>query len=301
MRQILTIFAIVSAASTAAASDLVLKADHHHVNRADFTPMAAVFTDEHLVATIRLDVYAAPQLPSTKRSLDELRRLDASNWLRSVRWSLRDGKGRELAVPFPKIVSSTVRRRGPNAERAADRDVTVDITTFEARADFGPLPAGDYTLAAGVYHLTSSFPVSIRTGTESDVREVFLEVRARRATSYAEFRELQLERHRINPDRLDPVMEVIDRALVESTLEDARALFATVLEKMEQRRAATTEPAKAQFFQRRLRELRAAERALPEYFSKRGEWMMQRNQAGNYVIRDRKAGTIVRDFARPTE
>jgi hypothetical protein len=301
MRKSFAVLTIVFAASTAAASDLLLKADYHHVNRADMTAMAAVFADEHLVTTIRLDVYAVPQLPSTRRSLDDLRKLDASNWLRAIRWSLRDEQGRELAVPRANLLAASMRQRGPKAPRAADRDVTADCTTFEARLDFGPLPAGDYTLEASIHQLKSAFPLSIRTGQESDVRETFLEVKAGRASSYSEYRELQLERYRINPSRLDPVFEVIDRALRESTLEETRALFAMALEKMEQRRVAATEPAKVQFFERRVRELRATEHELPEYFNHRTEWAMERTSAGNYVIRDRKTGTIVSDFARDHE
>lgn len=132
------------------------------------------------------------------------------------------------------------------------------------------------------------------------MREAYLEFKARRASSYAEFRELQLERYRINPARLDPVIEVMDRALLESTIDDARALFAMALEKMSQRRATATEADKVQFFERRIRELRATERALPEYFNRRSEWAMERTPTGAYVIRDRKSGSIVKDFAANT-
>ena len=299
MRKIVLALAVVLTTNLAA-SDLVVKADHHYVSRAgDLTPMAAVFVDERLIATVKLDVYSVPEIPSTKRYHEELSALTPDSWLTAMRWSLLDADGRDVKLQRPVALRSTVRSRGPNAARASDRDTTVACTTYEARLDFGPLSPGDYTLVATVHGLRSAFPLSVRTGQERDVREKFLEVKASRATTYAEFRALQLERHRVNPSRLDPLFEVIDRALLESTIEDTKELFAVALAKMDERRQKAQEPEKARFFTQRVRELRETERALPEYFARRHEWQMVRDFArGSYVIKDRKAGTVVKDFGQ---
>ncbi len=297
MRKILFILAL-TLSTALSASDLTVKVDYHDVVRpADMSPMPTVFVDEHLIASVQLDVYVVPELRSSSRFYDELRALTPDSWLQAVRWSLTDSEGRDVTLPAPVLLRSTVRERGPNAAQASDRDMTVPCTTYKARLDFGPLAPGDYTLSASVHDLRRTFPVSIRTGQESDVREKFLEVKASRASTYAEFRELQLERHHVNPSRLDPVLEVIDRALLESTLADTQELLALVISKMEQRLASANAPEKAAFFAQRLRELRDTERALPEYFGRRNDWKMIRDSVrGNYVIKNRKTDAVVKDF-----
>jgi len=297
MRKVLVVLVSMILASTAVASDLLVKAEHHYVTReSDRAPMPVVFIDEHLIAKVKLDVYSVPEMLTTGKSLKELRALNENSWLGAVRWALTDSESREIALARPLILNSTIRRRGPNAALAKDRDATVECTTFEARLDFGPLPSGDYKLSATVYGLKSSFPVFVRTGQEPEVRDTFLELKAKRASSYAEYREYQLERHRLNPELLDPVFHLIDRALVESTLHETQTLFVVVLEKMRQRREAAKEPKMIEFFDMRLRDLAEAQRALPEYFEKRPVWMMVRDARGRYSIKDRKSGAIVREL-----
>src|SRR6266536_1531181 len=165
------------------ASELVLTAQHHYVVRADKTPMAVVFTDERTIIGLKLDVFVVPDLPSSKAHYSELAGLTQSTWLAANRWELLDAEGRPIAVPMPALLRNTVRFRGPSAPRPADRDRTVDYTTFEASLDFGRLPVGDYTFRASLDGLTSSFPISVRTGQEPEVRDTYLESKARHAST----------------------------------------------------------------------------------------------------------------------
>ena len=292
---------LAAMADVVTASDLLVKTDHHYVSRpSDKTPMSVIFTDERVVASVKLDVYTVPQLPSTKRYYEDLQKLTAESWLLALRWSLTDSDGRELPLQRPETLRASVRRRGPNAEEPRDRDVTVDCTTYEATFDLGLLAPGEYTLAVAVSGLRSSFGISIRTGQEPDVRDKFLEVQAGRASTYADFRRIQLERHRRDASKLDPVFTVIDRALLESTLDDTRELLRLALAAMSQRREQAKDPAKIQFFDRRISELRETERALPEYFRRRADWLMVRDR-GAYVIKERKSGAVVKAFGSNQE
>jgi hypothetical protein len=149
----------------------------------------------------------------------------------------------QLALPKPSLLRNSVRYRGPNAARAADRDRLVDYTTFEARLDFEPIPAaGDHTLRASLDGLVCSFPVSIRTGAEAEARDTYLERNAGRASTLAEFRDIQMERYRNDPTNPEPVFRAFDRALSEGSIDDARKLLALAIEKMNELRTAEKDP-----------------------------------------------------------
>ena len=295
MRKTLLLFLLLSATAVVA-SDVVVKVDHHFVSRSSDASLATVFAEEHVVSNLQLDVYMLASIPSSQKGYSELQQLGAGSWLAKVRWALQDSAG-EMKLPEPRTLDNRVRRRGPAATRAVDRDSTVNCNSFTACLDWGPLPPGDYMLTANVAGLASSFPFVVRTGKEDDVRDAYLEWKAGHAASYVEFKQLQLARYERDSSRLDPVFLVIDRALLESTLTDTRELFALALQKMEERRRIATEPAKIQFFDRRVRELRETERALPDYFARRNDWIMVRDMSrGSYVMKDRRTGAVVRDF-----
>ncbi len=285
-------------APVALASELVLTAQHHYVVRADKTPMAAIFTDERVIVNLKLDVFVVPGLPSSKAHYDELARLSQSTWLAANRWELLDARGQSVALPMPALLRNNVRFRGPNAVRPADRDRTVDYTTYEASFDFGRLPAGDYTFRATLGGLTSSFPISVRTGQEPEVRDTYLELKAQRASNFAEYRDIQMQRYRNDPTRIEPIFLALDRALLEGSIDDARSLLSLATERIDERRRGAPDEKKREFFTARLAELRRAQRSLPGYFAHRGEWIMTRDiAAGGYVIKDRKSGALLERFA----
>jgi len=298
MRKLSLLLTLSLIAPVAHASELVLTAQHYYVVRADKTPMAAIFTDERVVMNLKLDVFVVPGLPSSKAHYSELSRLTQSTWLVANRWVLLDARGQSVALPMPALLRNNVRFRGPNAPRAADRDRTVDYTTYEASFDFGRLPAGDYTFRVSLGGLTSSFPISVRTGQEPDVRDTYLELKAQRASTFAEYRDIQMQRYRNDPTHIEPIFMALHRALIEGSIDDARSLLSLATEKIDERRRAAQDEKKRKFFTARLAELNRAQRALPDYFGHRGEWIMTRDiAAGGYVIKDRKSGALLERFA----
>jgi hypothetical protein len=302
MRKAILILSILSlGARIAVASELVVRTDHHYVPRsANETPIMVVFTDERVVANVELDVFFVPEMPSSKLHYDDLRKLTQATWLDTLRWSLVNQNNHQVVLPKPALLRNSVRYRGPNAARAADRDRLVDFTTFEARLDFGRVPAGDYMLRASLDGLVCSFPVSARTGVEAEARDAYLERNAGRASTFGEFRDIQLERYRNDPTNPEPVFLALDRALSEGSIEDARKLLELGIKKIDELRAGEKDSKKVLFFEARLRELRRVEAVMPEYFGRRGEWRMSRDYAeGGYVIRDRRSRAIVKRFGEP--
>lgn len=284
----------VSVSVSAFGSKLVVTVEHHYVARGDRSPMAAVFADERLIATVHLDVYAIPGMASTTAHAGELAALP-EKWTRALHFRLANARGDELALPNPAVLSNAVRHRGPHAARAEDRDATVDCTTYTARIDLGRLQAGDYTLQAFIGGLRSAFPFSVRNGDEPEVRDAYLEAKAAKAASFAEYRELELARYRQDPSHLEPIFDALDRALAEGSLEDAKALLSLGIEKMEERRVAS--PGRQDFFASRVAELRAVGKALPEYFAHRSQWALSRDMKhGGYVLKDRASQEVLRDF-----
>jgi hypothetical protein len=301
MRKAILILSILClAASTAISSTLVVTTDNHGVPRgANGLPIYVVFLGERLIANVKLDVFVVP-MPSSRVGYDKLSKLTQTTWIDALHWSLVAADGRHVALPFPALLRNTVRHRGPNAARVADRDRLVEVTSFEARLDFGFVPAGDYTLRVSIDGLQSSYPVASRTGDEPEARDAYLEMRASRASTFGEFRDIQLERYRNDPTNSEPVFLALDRALSEGSIDDARRLLALGIQEIDMRRVAEKDPKKVQFFEARLRELRRVEAVMPEYFGRRGEWRMSRDFAeGGYVIRDRRNRTIVRRFGEP--
>jgi hypothetical protein len=176
-----------------------------------------------LVADVQLDVYQLAQLPSTADHYAELRELSLTTWLDRVHWSLVAEDGTSIALPSPQIVRNSVRHRGPDAELPRDRDATAECITYDATLDFGPLKAGNYALSGTIKEIESTYRFGVRAGREPAWRDVYLHNKARHAKTYAEYRQLTLERVRENPDRLDIVLDLIDRSLEYGTLEETRS------------------------------------------------------------------------------
>lgn len=256
-------------------------------------PRMPVFADERLIADVQLDIYKLPQLPSTADHYSELRELSLTTWLDGVRWSLVAEDGTSIALPSPHVVANSVRHRGPNAELPRDRDATVECTTYTATLDFGPQLAGTYTLSGAIEGIGSTYRFDVRTGRESAWHDTYLHSKAKQAKAYAEYRQLTLERLRSNPDRLDVVMDLIDRSLEYGTLEETRSYVGRARAIVEERSRKGSSFGDSR---QSLAYLRDFERQLPEYFGHRGEWKMVRDtDTGKHVIRSRGTRKVVKE------
>ena len=291
---------LAAAAITASASSLTISPRHDVLvtDDAKRQQLRVLFADEPLLADVVLNVYVLEQLPSTRTHYTELQKLTQEDWLDSLKWSLVTAEGREIALPRPVTLTSSTRRRGPDASSTADRDAAVPTTTYRARLSFGSVPAGDYVLQASAAGLTSRFPFVVRTGSEPNLRDHYLRLKALRTRDYAEFRKLELERLERNPARIAALYELIDRALLEGTAEETRSYFDRAIAAAEKARVANNEPKTAKQIDAGIRQLRAARGALSQYYANRATWTMSRDtKSGQYVIRDRRNKAVIRDFA----
>src|SRR5262249_51490968 len=150
-------------------------------------------------------------------------------------WKLTKNDGTRTPL-VAKLVTGNVRReRGPRATSEADRDASVDCTTFKAALNFGALSPGDYVLDGNVDGVSSHFNFVVHTGNEPAWRDLYLRDKAARAKSYAEFRAIELQRLEANPDRLDVLMDLLDRALQAGTLEESRGYVQRAKETVKRR------------------------------------------------------------------
>jgi hypothetical protein len=287
-------------AITASASSLTISPRHDVLITDDVKKqqLRVLFAEEPLLADVVLNVYVVEQLPSTRAHHAELQKLTQEGWLDSLKWSLVTADGREIALPRPVTLTSSVRQRGPDAVNMADRDAAVPTTTYRARLSFGSVPADDYVLHASAAGLTSRFSFVVRTGNELYLRDHYLRLKAVRTRDYAEFRKLELERLERNPARIDALYDLIDRALVEGTVEETRSYFDRAIAAAENARRTSQEPTRTKQIDSGIRQLRAARTALPQYYANKASWSMSRDtKSGHYAIRDRRSGAVVRDFA----
>lgn len=291
----------IAVCATAAASKLTLSLPHHMVaihREAGSSPtlLRTLWTDERLVADIQLDVYQLPQMGSTTEHYAELRKLTAtSRWLDDFTWTLTVREtGAPVALGIPRVITSARRQRGPGAQSARDRDTAVPMTTLTARLDFGAVPAGDYRLSVRAGGLTSSFAFGIRSGAEPEVRDEYLRDKATKAHDYGVFRRLQLERYERDPSRIDALLAVIDRSLIEGTPAEVRADFDRAINAYEARRLSFA-PNVAPRVDAYVRHLRVARDALPEYFQHKADWVIARDPYTSvYSIRSRANNQVLR-------
>lgn len=240
-----------------------------------------VFEDERLLADLERDVFAADR---------DFPVVNEKTWLRPVRWSLVSKEGGPVPLPDPVVRSNVKRKR---------RDTSVPVTTYNARLDFGSIPAGEYILTATNGELRSEFRFTVATGREPGLRDHYLRLKARTTRDFAEFRSWQLERLKANPDRLDVLYAIIDRSLFDASLQETRWWFQRVLAVAEKNRKTTSDPALAIKIANDIQQLRRTVTALPLYYSCRDEWSMTRDgKTGHYVIRKRRGGAVIRDFSR---
>jgi hypothetical protein len=307
-RMILLATLFVAAVSAAALGSTVTVAVEHHTAVAESSGTQRVlrtaFIEDPLIATVKLDVYALPELPSTGDHLDQLKRLNAESWLKQLQWEVRDVVSGDLVEVEPRAFRASARERGPDARAAADRDTSVSCTSYEARFDLGRLPAGDYSIRVHIEGLESPpFPLAVRTGLEAEVRDVYLQEKARKTTDWGAFKEMQLERLRLDPNKAAALIELAERALVSGSLEEATLYLGRAADAMEQNLARwaklNPEDAKRQApgVETAAARMRALRAMLPDYFAHRAEWSITTDPAtGNYVIRSKRDGMTVREI-----
>jgi len=305
LKAILISCAVVLSSGIASASTLTLSIEHHiAVDRgaaAKARLLRASFTDAPAVAYVKLDVYALPQLPSTAKHLEQLQKLSPKTWWQELTWSVRDASGNIQQVR-PKLLSASVRRRGPNAPGEADRDTSVECTSYDANFDLGRLAPGDYLVQVGIEGLQSGqFPLAVRTGREPEVRDVYLQEKARGAATWDAFKAIQLERLRLDPTKAAALLDLAERSLEAGTLEETKEYFDRAATTMEQNIRAWAEknPADARkqapAVEHSVRQIRALQRELPEYFNNRRQWRVTiEPTTGKYVIVARDSNRVVR-------
>lgn len=303
LKTLLVFCAVVLGTGIANASTLSLAIEHHIAvehKPARAKVLRAAFTDAPTVANVKLDVYALPQLPSTAQHLEQLQKLSPKTWWQELSWSVRDTSGNAREVK-PKLLSASIRRRGPDAPSEADRDTSVECTSYDATFDLGALPPGDYSVQVGVRGLKSApFPLAVRTGREPEVRDVYLQEKARAARTWEEFKAIELERIRLDPTRAAALLDLAQRSLESGTLEETNDYFDRAATTMERNLRAWAEknPADARMqapaVETSVRQIRALQRQLPEYFRHRAEWRVTTDATGKYLIVTRDSNRVVR-------
>lgn len=289
----------------AQASTVTLSIDHHVAvakKGEKRTLLRAAFVEDTVVANVKLDVYALPQLPSTRANLDELKRLSSKTWWQELSWDIVDAATGKNQSIEPRLVRASVRERGPNAPNATDRDTSVECTTYEGAFDLGRLSPGDYTVRVSIKGLQSPrFPLAVRTGREPEVRDVYLQEKARKTSDWSRFRALQLERVRLDPTKAAALLELAQRSLEFGTLDETNDYFERAAKTMEQniKDWSKVNPADAKkqapAVESSVRNIRALQRVLPEYFANRRAWRVSVDgTTGRYVVTTRDTNRIVR-------
>ena len=297
-------FAMILVAVSAMSSTLTLSIEHHIAvaNVAGKqTVLRTVFTEEQVIADVKLNVYALPQMPSTGAHLEELQRLSPKTWWQVLRWDIRDAAGNRLAIQ-PRLTSASFRDRGPNAANAADRDTAVACRTYDGAFDMSGLAPGDYTVQVRVDGVESPrFPLAVRTGQEREVRDVYLQEKARKARAWAEFKSIETERVRLDPTKAAALFELAQRSLEFGTLEETTDYVDRAAKMMEQNLKdwARVNPSDAKKqsagVENTVTQLRALQRVLPDYFAHRAQWRITIDgTTGQYVITARDTNHVLR-------
>lgn len=261
----------------------------------------ATFTDEPLIAEVRLRIFAVPQLPSTREHLDTLRALPGDAWFERLEWSLIDVRSdRPVEGGSWRLLQKTAEERGPST---GDPTKAVDVRTLTARFAFDrALPPGDYGIGVRIGGIAShAFPFAVRTGEEAEVRDAWLAREASRAEDFGRYRAMQSQRVERDPRNWVAWLELAHRSLEEGTLEETQRYYDRAARAMEllvtENEAAYPEWARRERAEAALRTARiqGLQEALPEYFAHRSEWRIAIDAAtGNYVIRSRREGRLIR-------
>jgi hypothetical protein len=295
---------MILAAVSARSSTLTLFIEHHIAVvsvAGKQTILRTVFTEEQVIADVKLNVYALPQMPSTGAHLEELQRLSPKTWWQALRWDISNAAGDRVAIQ-PRLTSTSFRERGPNAVNIADRDSAVACKSYDGTFDLSRLAPGDYTVLVKVDGIESPrFPLAVRTGQEREVRDVYLQEKAHKTRAWAEFKAIEIERVRLDPTKAAALFELAQRSLEFGTLEETTDYVDRAAKMMEQNLKdwARVNPSDAKkqsaSVESTVTQLRALQRVLPDYFAHRAQWRITVDGAtGQYVITARDTNHVLR-------
>jgi hypothetical protein len=257
-----------------------------------------VFADEPLTATVSLDVYAVPALPSTREHLSALRRLTDENWTSQLTFEITgDDAPPRIAV---RTLASQARHMGPGSPEPAAK--TVPFTAYEGRFALPRLAPGTYTLHVRADGLEAAAPFIVASGREPAYRDAYLEAQAEHARSYAQFRELQLERVRLDPTKAGALLALGARALEDGTLEETSDYYNRAVTAMQQNVAAYAQVAPQWREEQEhqltvdIRHIHALQQMLPTYFAQRSSLRVTTDpRTGAYQLVERSSGRVVRE------
>jgi hypothetical protein len=141
----------------------------------------------------------------------------------------------------------------------------------------------------------------VRSGSEPEVRDVYLQEKARNSRDWAEFKALELERVRLDPTKAAALVELAQRSLEFGTLAETTDYFDRAANAMEQniKEWAKVNPLDARkqapAVEKTVTQMRALQRVLPEYFANRSQWRVSLDPAtSHYVILARDNGRVLR-------
>ncbi|HYR27527.1 MAG TPA: hypothetical protein VEU30_03630, partial [Thermoanaerobaculia bacterium] len=206
-------------------------------------------------------------------------------------------------VGFVVIQSARADYR-PNASNVTRRKPGRDYVEYSATIELDPLAPGSYEISASLQGLHATTEFLLSNGTETpELRFEYLARMAARATSYDEYKRIQLERAALQPDRAAPLRELAHRALRDGTLEEANRFFDLTVEALQRNldRIKRTYPQKASTYEvsnaRAVAEVRGLQALLPDYFARHGNvWLESIASDGKtrWVLTDRQ-GRVLRE------
>jgi len=258
-----------------------------------------VFADDAVTATVNLDVYAVPALPSTKQHLAALQQLTDDDWAQHLQWEVQRGDTSHRVDV--QTIAAHARHSGPGSAEPAAK--TVPFTAYEGRFALPKLAPGTYTLHVTIdgLHATAG-PFVVASGHEPAYRDAYLEKQAAQAHSYLEFRQLQLERVRLDSTKAGALLALAARSLDEGTLDETMDYYNRAVAAMQQNVAvyARVAPQWAHEQEQQLavdvRHIRALQQMLPAYFAQRATLQVITDPStGRYRLVERRTGRVVRE------
>jgi hypothetical protein len=290
--------ALLLIATAASASHITVSVTKTPVGSANGPQLLYVaFADEPLAVDVSVVIYSLPGRSSSALGIRELQSLDAGAWWKGLIWTLTNNTtGRSRTIPPGTL----------DVIRASSNTVAINHTS-QHRGTFrlDKLTAGDYNLEISLAGVTGRDSFAVRNGTESPfIRDKYLERQAGRATDYAEFKKIQLQRLELLPKRADILLALAKRALDGGTLQETNDYYDLAIRLMEANKtnyARTSSPASAAEMQQRLTKvvtnIRALQAELPRYFARRAELAVVEEMVQGemrFVLKERRSGKVVR-------
>lgn len=291
--------ALLLFAASSGASTLTVAVDTHLVAVGPTAKMhvaRVAFDGEPIVATVKLDVYSVPGFVSTMASYDDLKKLSDDNWASRLRWTVDDHKPEGTV----RTIAAHARHMGPGSPEPNVK--TVPYVAYEGRFALPELEPGTHTVrvsAAGLESAAMSFVVA--TGREPEYRDAWLDARAQHAANWSEFRQLQLERVRLDPSKAAALLALAERSEREGTLDETVDYYDRAAAAMQKNvdDYARVAPQWADGERARLKasldRIHAVQQLLPAYFAQRNTLRIVTDAAtGQVRLEERGTGRVVR-------